>query len=265
MPNTPVSGLPNAQSYDTSVPGTVLDRVTGLMWQQIVDPANGTFEDAADKCSRLNLAGHRDWRVPSRVELVSILDVSVTQPSISSAAFPMTPSDWFWTSSPAADDPGSAWYVYFYFGYPKTDLRSNLFKTRCVRTAVPPAVAPTREPHYEVHPTSVRDLGTGLTWQRMVDPGTFDFVGAQHYCARLKLEGHDDWRVPSMPELVTLVDERASNPTIDSTAFPGTPGEPFWTSSRFGNASKEAWYVYFNKGSALYGLFKAVSRVRCVR
>ena len=42
MPNPPTSGLPHPQSYDTSVPGTVLDRVTRLIWQReatVLSPA----------------------------------------------------------------------------------------------------------------------------------------------------------------------------------------------------------------------------------
>jgi hypothetical protein len=265
MPNSASAGLPNAQTYDTGVTGVVLDRITGLMWQRAVDDGNGTFHDAQAQCARLDLAGHRDWRLPSRIELVSILDLGQSQPSISPVAFPKTPSDWFWTSSLASDSPTAAWYVYFYFGYPKTDEQSNRFRVRCVRTAKPPKVSPSPEPPYDVAPQVVRDRGTGLSWQRMLDPRTFDFVGAQHYCARLDLDGHKDWRAPSMPELLTLIDERASSPTIDIHAFPGTPGDSFWTSSLFVNAPAEAWHVYFDHGNSLYGLLKGAYRVRCVR
>ncbi|MGD0676343.1 MAG: DUF1566 domain-containing protein [Polyangiaceae bacterium] len=265
MPNFAASGLPNPESYDASVPGTVRDLVTGLMWQKVVDPGNVSFDDANDRCDRLDLAGYHDWRLPSRIELVSIIDLAEGQPAIDRSAFPGTPSEWFWTSSPSAASPTDAWYVYFYFGYPKTDARRSHFRARCVRTDRAPAFAGSPDTHYELAAATVRDLGTGLTWQRELPTRTFAFDAAQAYCAHLALDGHKDWRVPSMPELVTLVDERASNPAIDTTAFPGTPSESFWTSSGFGNKSAEAWHVYFDYGSALYGLHKGAYRVRCVR
>src|SRR5262249_6415642 len=37
MPNPPITGLPNPQSYETSTPGIVLDKLTGLMWERTVD------------------------------------------------------------------------------------------------------------------------------------------------------------------------------------------------------------------------------------
>jgi hypothetical protein len=265
MPNFSASGLPNPESYDVSIAGTVVDRVTGLMWQRAVEPGNLPFYDAIGKCDRLTLGGYKDWHLPSRIELVSILDLAEIQPSIDPEAFPGTPSEWFWSSSVAGDSPTAAWYVYFYFGYAKTDEQRTHFRVRCVRTEKPPAFTGAPDAHYEVGSSSVRDLATGVTWQRVLPPRTFGFEAALDYCHHLGLEGHKDWRLPSMPELVTLVDERTSNPAIDGSAFPGTPAESFWTSSLFGNKSGEAWHVEFNRGSALYGLLKATYRVRCVR
>jgi len=266
MPNAPSSGLPNPQSYDSGAAGGVLDNVTGLMWQRRVDSITMTFDDANARCDRLEVGGYRDWRLPSRIELVSILDLAEIQPSIDRDAFARTPSDWFWTSSVASDSPTEAWYVYFYFGYAKTDERRSRFSVRCVRTERPPVFTGDPDAHYDVGSTSVHDLATGLTWQRALPAPALSYRAALAYCAHLSLDGHKDWRLPSMPELVTLVDERASNPAIDLQAFPGTPADSFWTSSLFGGArSTEAWHVTFDHGRALYGFFKGTYRVRCVR
>jgi len=259
MPNATL-GLPNHQSFDTQTVGVVLDRVTGLMWQRDLDGKLSTFADARQRCGALTLAGYDDWRLPSRIELVSILDVTRTQPAINVTAFPATPNDWFWTASVAADNPDAAWYVYFYFGYPKTDLASNQFSVRCVRTATPHPAPPTR---YDIQPDTARDLGTGLTWQRAVPDQTFAFDAARSYCGKLDLAGKP-WRVPSLAELLTLIDERAAAPMIDSTAFPNTPSEAFWSSSYFGGSAGMAWQVYFDHGNGLYGLPTATFRVRCV-
>ena len=262
MPNS-TPGLPHPQSFDTSRDDVALDRITGLMWQRNVGAGPTSFAGAKQECDRLALAGYDDWRLPSRIELVSILHLGRIQPAIDPVVFPQTPSDWFWTASGAAADAQSAWYVYFYFGYPKTDLVSNQFSWRCVRTAEVHAAPSAR---YDIQQDTVRDLGTGLIWQRTVPDRTFAFDEAGAYCGQLSLAGQPGWRLPSMTELLTLIDEgAAAAPLIDATAFPNTPSEAFWTSSEFGGASGMAWQVYFDHGNGLYGLSSAQLSVRCLR
>lgn len=262
MPNA-TPGLPNPQSFDVQSGGVVLDRVTGLMWQQTFEDQQLTFAAANQHCADLSLASFDDWRLPTRLELASIVDTTRTEPAINVTAFPDTPSDWFWSSTVAGGDPQSAWYVYFYFGYPKIDLVSNQFSVRCVRSAAPRRAEFTA--HYDAKVDTVRDIGTGLTWQRAVPGELLSFDAAQAYCAGVSLAGKPGWRVPSLPELLTLIDERAADaPMIDRVAFPDTPGDAFWTSTYFGGMPGQSWQVYFDHGNGLYGLPSATFRVRCV-
>jgi hypothetical protein len=261
MPNS-TPGLPHFQSFDVSRDDLAADRVTGLMWQRNIVPTPTSFAGAKQECDRLALGGFTDWRLPSRIELVSILNLGRVEPAIDPVVFPQTPNDWFWTSSVAADDAEAAWYVYFYFGYPKTDLISNQFSWRCVRGS---PVHPAPLQRYDIQQETVRDLGTGLLWQRAAPDRSFTFEEARSYCAELSLAGRPGWRLPSMTELLTLIDEAATTPPmIDTAAFPDTPGEAFWTSSEFGGAPGMAWQVYFDRGNGLYGLSSAALRARCL-
>lgn len=136
IPNTN-AGLPNPASY-TALNGYVLDNVTGLSWQQPIDSDNAncaegcTQADAIEYCANLELAGQCDWRLPTRIELVSIVDYNVSQPSIN-AVFAGTPADYFWTSSPFQPNTESAWTVGFYDGYASVLSTSNAGHVRCVR------------------------------------------------------------------------------------------------------------------------------------
>ena len=262
MPGSHLPGLPHPQAYDTQTPGVVVDQVTGLMWQREVANKFMTFDDAGRECDRSKLAGYDDWRLPSRIELLSISDMIRNRPAIDPEAFPNTPVDWFWTSSLAADNPHSAWYVYFYFGYPKTDDKHNKFSVRCVRDAVK-HVEPV--PRYDIQPTTVRDIATGLTWERAVPDKKFQFGEARDYCAKLTLAGKKGWRMPTLQELLTLIDEHAaSGPLIDTSAFPDTPSEQFWTSTLFASSPITSWYIFFNRGDGLYGMNIEKYRARCV-
>jgi hypothetical protein len=262
MPNS-TAGQPNPQSFDVSRDDVALDRVTGLLWQRKLVAEAASFAGAREACGNLNLAGYDDWRLPSRIELVSILNLARVQPAVDPEVFPETPNDWFWTSSPGAGDPQTAWYVYFYFGYPNTELTSNRFSWRCVRTAVPRRLP---SPRYDIQQETVRDVATGLLWQRSVSDGVVAWDRAGTYCGQLRAGNQTGWRLPSMTELLTLVDETVPTPpAIDTNAFPDTPSEGFWSGSEFGGEHGLAWQVYFDRGNGLYGLTSASFRVRCVR
>lgn len=96
---------------------TVIDSKTGLEW--IAKPLNGEFNhaDAITACAELDFAGHSDWRLPTREELLSIVDITRHEPAIDTTAFPEFPkSGWFWTSDLCAWSSASAWLVDFGYG-----------------------------------------------------------------------------------------------------------------------------------------------------
>lgn len=110
----------------------------------------------------------------------------------------------------------------------------------------------------------VRDVVTGLSWQRNIPSDSFDQPQAVAYCAGLVLGGLAGWRLPGRIELVSIVDTRKYSPSIDSAAFPGTPKERFWSSSRSANV-QGAWCVDFDTGSTNIATMVERLRVRCVR
>src|SRR5882672_6027061 len=98
MPNPASQNLPNPSSYTDLGDGTLRDNVTGLIWQKDVASSQAYAWAAAQMyCSGLTLAG-RTWHLPSRVELLSLVDFTKT-PSID-GAFPAPPGGkYHWTST----------------------------------------------------------------------------------------------------------------------------------------------------------------------
>jgi hypothetical protein len=136
MPNVPpdvAAGVPNAMSYTINGDGTVTDRVTALMWQREV-PATMTWADAMAYCPTLTLGGHHDWRLPTEVELVSLLDDSAaTGPMIDATVFPGTPENYFWSSLRMAGSPDNSWQVDFAGGGSYEAGQNAPLYVRCVR------------------------------------------------------------------------------------------------------------------------------------
>lgn len=79
---------PGTASYVVSS-ATVCDRVTGLTWER-VPPATKTWDEAVAYCETLGAGGASDWRLPTRIELLSLVDFAKESPAIDPVAFPGT-------------------------------------------------------------------------------------------------------------------------------------------------------------------------------
>ena len=120
---------------------------------------------------------------------------------------------------------------------------------------------------------TVVDNNTGLEWQQEVMPvAMISLDEAKNYCANLDIGNHNDWRLPSMDELSTLL-YYDNSPTINLEYFPDTPSDNFWTSSRDMNDMYISYYIInfkdADKGAVISTNFmESVSRqasIRCVR
>ena len=106
---------------------------------------------------------------------------------------------------------------------------------------------------------TILDTKTNLTWMRSALEQT-NLNEAKKYTWREALDaveafnqaggfaGHNDWRLPSIDELNTIV-ERGKKPAINHEAFPATPASMFWSSTTANN-NQSAYAVYFYGGNA---------------
>jgi len=123
----------NPPSYTINGNGTVSDNVTGLMWQQQDDGVTRIWDDAITYCNNSGLAGYSDWRLPSKKELMGIVDYGRYNPAIDTTAFPNTTTSGYWSSTTSANNPVNAWDVGFTFGHVLTNDKVDNLYARCVR------------------------------------------------------------------------------------------------------------------------------------
>jgi hypothetical protein len=263
MPNPAAAGLPNPASYTANQDGTVTDNVTGLVWERTPAPDSYDLDQATAHCAGKS-AG---WRLPTRLELVSLVDFTVLPPGPTiNSIFADTPADYFWTSSVDASVPpgGYAWLVHFGIGLTASSFpaATTSARARCVRSPAPKCYAA----RYQVSGGLVYDQTTGLTWQQAFESASQS--DAKTLCSNLGT----GWRLPSLTELQTIVDDtKFLPPTIDVGAFPDTPGglndlTMFWTSSPSTRFAGRHWYVDFYLGLSSDTFFDAAQiLVRCVR
>lgn len=113
-----------SQTYIYSTAGDeVTDSKTGLIWRRCSEGqtwsgstctgavAIYTHEQALAQAQAQS--GTAGWRMPNVKELASIADKTRTNPAIDPAAFPATPPNWYWSSTPYAGGSSNAWGVLF--------------------------------------------------------------------------------------------------------------------------------------------------------
>ena len=96
-----------------------------------------------------------------------------------------------------------------------------------------------------------KDTKTNIVWQDTKDVTSTrrSYEDAKSYCANLKLDGINSWKVPGFLELFSIVDTKAYNPTISKT-FEHIVSKNYWTTKTFGHGtSQEAFVVNFLSGA----------------
>lgn len=227
--------LPDPSTMTTSYvveQDVVRDQISGLVWERATTPTKRTWTEAVVYCETLVLAGRDDYRLPTRVELVSILDPTRT-PSTATAFG--TWSDYYWTASRPAFLDDYAYSIYFGLGEVVTaSVATPGAYARCVAGG-------TRLGGFETTSVTVRDIATGLVWERTPHaPATHE--AAVDACAASTLDGRV-WRLPTAGEAMTIVDE-ARDPALDEEVF-GAQSDA-WTATLRDFGDIVAWIVRFD-------------------
>ena len=270
------SGAHEYQIYTGStLEQSVNDALTGLDWQRRTSKTAAPWSEAADHCKLLKWADKTGWRLPTRMELLSIVDYAKAGPSVDGVLFPQTAPEPYWTSSPSMyvpDPPGAAyWQVGFADGGSFPAMAGwGLGQIRCVRGGTPPLAAGSGEAcyRYELTLATARDLGTGLTWERAASATPLLREEAAGRCAKLQITGKT-WRLPTIAELASIIDEeKVDAPRLDPVAFPGAGlAQGDWTWSSTGDAANPgaaAWSVRVQYGIVSELVSPGPAHVRCV-
>jgi len=253
----------NAPTYTDNGDGTVTDNVTGLMWQKSMG-AKMTFDEAFAKAKASKVGGYDDWRVPTIKELYSLIQFTgrvqgakAVDPFIDTRYFEQPLGD---AAKGEREIDAQTWSATEYVGRTmrndETVFGVNFIDGRI--KGYPKYDPRTHEPHrmyfrfvrgnekygenrfVDNGDGTVSDLATGLMWQK-ADSGTgMEWKSALEYAERLKLGGHDDWRLPNAKELQSIVDYSRSPQTTGSAAI-----DPVFETTSIQDPDGKKNYPYF--------------------
>jgi hypothetical protein len=119
MPEPLGSSGPNAASYviNPVTGGTrVDDEITGLSWALEDAPLQDLWDEAVAHCAALDFDGHVDWRLPTEIELISLIDYTQSFPASDPDAFGSLIAALHWSSTEVAFDSLMRWGVDFQDG-----------------------------------------------------------------------------------------------------------------------------------------------------
>jgi len=223
----------------------VRDAITALVWERGAAPSPLTWDEARARCD----AQGGGFRLPTRDELVSLLDYGRDGPAMDDATFlvPTALTDLYWTSTSSAEG-SSAWVVGVDDGRIETLDVMLEARVRCVIGEERASCMRTSDGG-----ETLIDDRTGITWQRepVIEPMTW--LGALAFCDALTLDGATGYRLPSAKELASL-----APPLLDE------PGR-FWSSSPVAASPAEAWFFVGGAGLLAHAPTTDAARVRCVR
>ncbi len=266
----------------------VEDRLTGLVWPRNALLAefpldwNEALAFMAD-LNRQALYGQRDWRLPNRRELRSLMSYQTRLPALpEDHPFEKVFSGWYWSSTTAALAPAHAWCVHmegarmfyggkdqYYMVWPVRGEGNGLLaatgQTAChdARGQVMDCQStgqdgelrlgrPWPNPRFVTGEDVVLDRLSGLCWSAKVSltAQRVDWEEALAAVRQLReAQPERGWRLPNINELETLVD--------CSQALPALPGDaPFrevqagyWSSTTSMFEPDWAWALYLDKGA----------------
>ena len=114
---------------------------------------------------------------------------------------------------------------------------------------------------------TVQVVGSNLMWENSIHSRDIKltYQEAVTYCKNIKTDSFQDWRVPTLEELLNLVNYKKVNPAITKEITLLNQKKMYWSSTPYLNNSNSFWGVRYNDGSTQDSSDIYERYIRCVR
>ncbi|GAB6093762.1 hypothetical protein JCM14469_00140 [Desulfatiferula olefinivorans] len=222
---------------------TLTDRLTGLTWT-LTSLGSGTWDESLARCEVFDHGGYTDWRLPSADDAQSLIDLFNTHESITFSTFfgEALIAGRCWTQTLSETDSTKAYYYSFLNGTVSDQAKTQDAGALAVRGARLGRFIDNGD-------GTVFDNRTGLMWTLANGNGgvPLTFEESLVACRDLIVAGHEDWRLPSRSEMLSLL-EASMDETTNYLAVFGEPDDIYWTSTSAAGPDLEqnAWQINFS-------------------
>lgn len=237
----------------------VKDNVTGLLWEAKTNADSGVnylnphdadnryrwyggtecgyVNDFISLINSSNYCGLSNWRLPTMKEIGFIINRQRINPCLDINFFPNTNKQ-YWSSTRYSNDTSGTWGIEVGTGYVGTYDETNCANIYAV------SGEPFSNNFKDNGNGTVTDNSTGLTWQKegLTSKSWEDSLS---YCRTLSLAGYEDWRLPNINELLSIVEYNRKRPSIDLGYFPNTSPSKYWSSTSV-SYNSSVWVIDFD-------------------
>ncbi|MFO7910829.1 MAG: DUF1566 domain-containing protein [Desulfotignum sp.] len=275
----------------------VIDEQSGLMWTKNANLLDFplTWDEALAAAKEINRSGlysYRDWKLPNRRELFSLMSHEMINPSLPQGhPFDNVFNGYYWTASTCIRLPDQAWYVHLGGARVFKGMKHGSYMVWPVRTAENhdtggffqtgqktcfdgggrimdchgsgqdgefQAGMPHQEPRFTPDGDCVHDNSTGLTWMKNanISQKPVDWKSASDLVSQMNMEsryGHNDWRIPGIIELESLTDLEHHTPALPAAHCFTDVQNFYWSATTSMYDTAYAWVLYTVDGAVGVG------------
>jgi hypothetical protein len=241
---------------------TVTDFLTDLMWTQNANLLEFplSFKEALEAINEMNASrmfGFSDWRLPKRHELFSLISHANINPALPKGnLFYNVFSSYYWTATLIAQFVKQAWYIHLGGGRVFKGMKTGSYMVWPVRDNTVKGSERIIDPknRFIVTPHAVTDQKTGLSWSINANIGShpvkwFEALQIVSDMNRNQEYKYQDWRLPNIRELESIIDMEKHSPAIASSDLFTNIQSFYWSSTTSVYDPRYAWTLYTEDGN----------------
>ncbi len=252
---------------------TLTENITKVTWKNNDFLHSANHLDAVKYCNAITHGGYDDWRLPTIDELTNLADRGIA--NYFGPFNIIKPDNYYWSNTPYARETNQYYTFGFDLGEDAVETNDKIKYVACVRKESTTDANPLAK-RFTKYEDIITDTKTKLQWydpklEPVATAGTWDEALAG--CNNLIAGGKDDWRLPNINELISIVDRSKSSGDAFFDIFDAVePNENAkYTSTYFSSTTNSdyvtrAWGFNFTTAKDIASISKTlVKNYRCVR